>query len=547
MGPEMAVLAVVFYGVVVVASIVAAVLFLLSLQRALRLCAPQNRLMEPGSVWLCFIPLFNFVWIFFVVSRVADSLRREFEFRQTPQDDYGRGVGLAYCVLAVTSIIPIVGILTGLAGMVCWIIFWARISSLARMLEHGAMPEEPPAGDEVYDLGKAWVALLILVLAIAAQQLQVMELSWYAHKVSEQMHLSSESIGIVFSTYMFGLMAGYLVMTVVTALCGTRWGLVAAMVGVSLAALGSGLVSNFGGLIAQRAVLGLFAGGTFPAAIQSVREYFPSTLRPLAIGILLATFSILSLLWLPVQPHVTAAMGWQTATMLAGAPPAIAAALFWVLWRRPVQGVSQGVSSFAVVTVVTLAVGSLTLPPLYVFAQTWLPMLSMQGLGLHASMWHFNAVASSVGAVAAGGAAWAMVQRGITAWKSRAMLLTLFGLVMPVASAGGIFIFEGHPALTSTAVMAAFEGCTVILMVAVADALPARGVCVGVAIGQLISAIMMAASYPMLGKLTEEYGLKVAAGTTAILAACGVVCIILLAWLVRPKSAQQSEAVAAAA
>ncbi len=547
MGSEMAVLAVVAYAVVVVASIVAAVFFLLSLQRALRLCAPQNRLMEPGSVWLCLIPLFNVVWIFFTVSRVANSLRREFEFRQASQDDCGRGIGLAYCVLTVTSIIPIVGFLTGLAGFVCWIVFWVRISNLARMLEHGAMPEETPAGDEIYDLGKAWVALLILVFAVAAQHLQVMVLPWYAHKVSEQMHLSPLNLGTAFSAYLFGMMAGYVVMTVVTALCGTRWGLVVAMVGVSLAAAGAGLVSNLGGLVAQRAVLGLFAGGTFPAAIQSIREYFPSALRPLAIGILLATFSILSLLLLPVQPHLTTAIGWQTATMLAGVPSAIAAALCWVLWKRPARGVSQGVSGIAVVSVVMLAVGSLMLTPLYVFAQSWLPMLSMQRFGVQAWIWHFNSAASSVGALAAGCAAWAMVQGGITAWKSRAVLLTLLGLVMPVAILGGTFILAVHPALTSTAIMAAFEGCTVILMVAVADSLPARGVCVGVAVGELISAIMMTVSNPLLGKLTEEYASNVAAGATAIAAACGVICIALLAWLVRPQPAQRSESPATAA
>ena len=125
--------------------------------------------------------------------------------------------------------------------------------------------------------------------------------------------------------------------------------------------------------------------------------------------------------------------------------------------------------------------------------------------------------------------------------------LTLLGPVMPVAVLWGIINLEGHLALTSTAIMAAFAGCTVILMVAVADALPARGVCVGVAIGQLINTLMMMASNPLVGKLTEEYGSKVAAGATAIVAACGVICIALLAWLVRPRSAQQSEPRAAAA
>lgn len=548
MGSDMAVLAVVFYGVVVVASIVAAVFFLLSLQRALRLCAPQNRLMEPGSVWLCFIPLFNFVWIFFVVSRVANSLRREFEFREAPQDDYGRGIGLAYCVLTVTSIIPIVGLLTGLAGMVCWIVFWVRISSLARILEFGAMPEETPAGDETYDLGKAWVALLILVLAMAAQHLQAMGLSWYVAAIRQQFYLNSSNLGIAFSSYMFGLMAGYVLMTVVTALCGSRWGLVVAMVGVSLAAAGSGLVSNLAGLVAQRAVLGLFAGGLLPAAIQSIREYFPAKLRPLAIGILLASFSILSLLLMLVQSRITAAVGWQTAMMLTAIPAAIAAALCWFFCQRPVrQGVSPGVSGFAIVSVVMLAVGFLLVTPLYLFAQSWLPILSMRQAGLHSGIWIYNSAASSVGALAAGFAAWAMLRAGISGWKTRATLLTLLGLVMPLAILGGTFAIGGHAAIVSATIMGAFQGWSVLLIAAVADALPAQGVCVGAAIGELINVTMMAAASPLIGYLVNEYGAKLSAGATAILAACGVICITLLAWLVRPKSAPQSELVDATA
>ena len=151
---------------VMVAGIVVGVFFMLSLQRALRLCAPQNRTLAPGKVWLCFVPLFGIAWIFVVVSRVASSLRLEFESRQAPPEDYGRSIGLAYCILAVISIIPVLGVVTGLAGLVCWIVYWVKISNYSWTLEQGgAFPQSSSPAPEYAEVeeplnpGKAWPVL----------------------------------------------------------------------------------------------------------------------------------------------------------------------------------------------------------------------------------------------------------------------------------------------------------------------------------------------------------------------------------------------------
>ncbi len=45
------------------------VFYCLSLQKALNRCSPECRAMNPGMVWLMFIPLFNLVWHFFVVHQ----------------------------------------------------------------------------------------------------------------------------------------------------------------------------------------------------------------------------------------------------------------------------------------------------------------------------------------------------------------------------------------------------------------------------------------------------------------------------------------------
>lgn len=118
------------------------IFFLLSQQNTLKAIQPQNRTMQPGEVWLQLIPIFGIVWQFIVVSRIADSIQREnlsesaFSFEQQknpyPQYQYGPkptySIGIAYCVLFTVSIIPYIGVLTSLAGLVCWIIYWVQLS-----------------------------------------------------------------------------------------------------------------------------------------------------------------------------------------------------------------------------------------------------------------------------------------------------------------------------------------------------------------------------------------------------------------------------------
>jgi len=111
------------------------IFFALTLQKALNRCAPQNRTMSPGMVWLLLIPLFNLVWNFIVVSRMSASLTSEYRARQMPIDtDAGNAMGVAYSILFVCSVVPVLGILAGLACLVCWIIYWVKIAGYSARL-----------------------------------------------------------------------------------------------------------------------------------------------------------------------------------------------------------------------------------------------------------------------------------------------------------------------------------------------------------------------------------------------------------------------------
>ena len=133
------------------------VLFLLTQQNTLKAVKPENRLMQPGQVWLQLIPLFGQFWQFSVVSRIAGSLGKE---RTSFQEDsilgladfsaaeqIGErptyGIGLAYCILEIIDILmatawpnllPAIQGLVGLAMMTCWIIYWIQLAVIKKKI-----------------------------------------------------------------------------------------------------------------------------------------------------------------------------------------------------------------------------------------------------------------------------------------------------------------------------------------------------------------------------------------------------------------------------
>ena len=124
-------------------ALIPTIFFLITQQNTLKSIQPANRLMEPGLVWLQLIPLFGMVWQFIVVTRVSDSLRKEFSSWQNDDSILGFSdsqamqlarqrptyeIGIAYCILLCCSIVPLLGTLAALAALVCWIIYWVKLS-----------------------------------------------------------------------------------------------------------------------------------------------------------------------------------------------------------------------------------------------------------------------------------------------------------------------------------------------------------------------------------------------------------------------------------
>jgi hypothetical protein len=112
------------------------IFYLLTLRRTLLLISPGNRHMQPDRVWLSLIPLFGIVWQFFIVARMADSLAAELSDRNIAHMEHRPGyqMGIAYCILFSCIIIPGIGLLAGLGGVVTWVLYWLKINEYKNTL-----------------------------------------------------------------------------------------------------------------------------------------------------------------------------------------------------------------------------------------------------------------------------------------------------------------------------------------------------------------------------------------------------------------------------
>jgi hypothetical protein len=127
------------------------ILFLLTLQNTLKEISPENRFMRPGQVWLSLIPLFGLIWTFLMVGYIADSIRSEYVKRNlaSSHDRPTYGIGMAYAILSVCSVIPYLGDLAAFGVIICWIIYWVKVNEHRNHLQQNPYIE----GDLLRDDG----------------------------------------------------------------------------------------------------------------------------------------------------------------------------------------------------------------------------------------------------------------------------------------------------------------------------------------------------------------------------------------------------------
>jgi len=124
----------IFALLIAVAALAVVIFYILTMQKALNLAGPSHQKMQPAMVWLMLIPLFNLVWHFFVVKNVSESIKSWAVEHGQRVDDAGYTIGLVACIANCCGVIPVLNLLAGPAGLICFIIWWVKVAGFNKLM-----------------------------------------------------------------------------------------------------------------------------------------------------------------------------------------------------------------------------------------------------------------------------------------------------------------------------------------------------------------------------------------------------------------------------
>ncbi|WP_395494841.1 MFS transporter [Acetobacter sp. KSO5] len=111
---------------------------------------------------------------------------------------------------------------------------------------------------------------------------------------------------------------------------GTRLGYAVCMFIWSIASISHAFVGGTATFAAVRGLLGFGESGNFPSALKAVSEWFPSTERSLAVGIVTAGTSIGAIMAPATVPWLAVKYGWQAAFIITG----LSGFVWLIIWLR---------------------------------------------------------------------------------------------------------------------------------------------------------------------------------------------------------------------
>ena len=111
------------------------IFYILSLQKTLSSVDMSLRETSPNLVWLMLIPLFNIIWIFFLVVWINKGFEKMWDAgRLSQKTSAGFGVGLGFGISWIFCLIPGVNFIAWIPALVFWILHWIQISQANKLI-----------------------------------------------------------------------------------------------------------------------------------------------------------------------------------------------------------------------------------------------------------------------------------------------------------------------------------------------------------------------------------------------------------------------------
>jgi MFS transporter, ACS family, hexuronate transporter len=166
---------------------------------------------------------------------------------------------------------------------------------------------------------RRWKIAVLVSGAIAISYLDRQTLPVAVHAVANDIPLSNEQFSSLQSAFLLSYALMYAGGGKLTDVLGTRRGFTLIMLSWSLACASHAAALSFGMLIASRFLLGAGEGGGFPAATRVVAEWFPTTERATAMGIINAGTALGAIAAPPLIAVIVSYLGWRWIFLITGA------------------------------------------------------------------------------------------------------------------------------------------------------------------------------------------------------------------------------------
>ncbi len=391
-------------------------------------------------------------------------------------------------------------------------------------------PSPAPPKPEV---GKfRWVICALLFFATLINYMDRQMLGILKPHLAQVFHWSEQDYGNIVAAFQAAYAVGQALSGPFIEWIGTKSAYACSIVFWSLAAMAHALARSAPGFGTARFALGLGESGNFPAAIETVAEWFPQRERSVATGIF-NTGSSIGVIVAPVLvPWLVLQFGWRTAFVVLGASGFVWL-LFWSVlydppgrsrWLKPeerayIQGGKREPAAEKMPwrkvlqyrqTWAYAAAGGLV-GPVWWFYLFWLPDFFNKQFGLNLRAFGPPLVVvytvASFGSIAGGGLSGWLLHRGwpLNAARKTALLVCACGTV-PV-----IFTTHTRHLWLATALFAlaaaAHQGWAATMYTVVADIFPKRAVGSVVGLGgAFASAASMGFSW-FVGHILQHTGL----------------------------------------
>ena len=398
----------------------------------------------------------------------------------------------------------------------------------------------------------AWFIAFLLFAGSVVNYIDRAVLAYVMPQVRHDLSLSHTDYGLVVNAFLVTYAIFYILGGWLSDRLGCRRSFTITVVFWSLASMAHGLVQGFQSLFVCRALLGMWEGGYYPAAMRGAAEWFPSAHRAKAVGLLLSAISVGMSLAPPAVAWITLNYGWRASFLVTGAFGLLLVPPWLLLHRRiqqrygvrdpaPADTLDQGarpmgeedLSLFEVLKtrkywcVLTARAASDAAWFFYVF---WIPAYFLEVRHLDLAMvgrllW-IPYVIAGLGALGGAWASSALIQRGFGLDRSRKSIL-LASAFLSVIGASACFAPGPYfaVALVSVALFGHLSWSSNIHTV-ITEITPGKHVAVLYGITGSAGTLLGAVSQPIIGAVVDRAGYEpafVAAGLAYVVAATLVV------------------------